>query len=90
MPTGRYKSRTYRRVYTRTPGARNVIHYVKRKPKIAKCAVCGKPLSGIPRERPYKMSTMAKTKKRPERPYGGVLCSKCTREKIKSEIKKNS
>ena len=46
-----------------------------------------KPLSGVPRERPAKMANMPKTLKRPERPYGGVLCSKCTRELLKERTR---
>ena len=59
----------------------------KNKKKIlrAKCAVCGVVLKGVLRETPTKMKNMAKTKKRPSRPFGGVLCSKCSREKIKNE-----
>jgi len=82
MPAGRFKSRTFRRVYVRTPGARTTLHYKKRKPKAAKCGSCGTILKGVPRERPYKMKNMLKTKKRPERPYGGVLCSKCMRRAV--------
>ncbi len=88
MPAGRYKSRTFRRVYTKTPGGRTVLHYSKRKPGKAKCASCGIQLAGVPRERPYKMQNMPKTKKRPERPYGGYLCSKCMRLKIIEGIRK--
>jgi len=33
------------------------------------------------------MRNMPKTKKRPERPFGGVLCSKCSREEIVSRIR---
>ena len=50
---------------------------------------CKAILKGVPRERPYKMRTMAKTKKRPERPYGGVLCSKCMREIFKEKARIN-
>lgn len=85
MVEGRRRSRSYRRVYKKTPGARNTIHYKPRKPKVAHCTICGNRLQGIPRERPYKMATIAKTKKRPERPYGGVLCSSCARHKIRQE-----
>lgn len=81
MVSGKHKSRSYRRVKVKTPGGRVVIHYRKRLPGKAKC-VCGKELHAVPRLRPYKMRKLAKTKKRPERPYGGVLCSKCMREKI--------
>jgi len=73
------KSRTYRRVLRKTPGGRVSLHLKKRKPKKAHCGKCGIDLKGVPRERPYKMKHMPKTMKRPERPYGGVLCSKCSR-----------
>jgi len=74
------KSRTYRRIPTTTPGGNDVVQYKKRKPSKAICGNCKKLLPGVPRERPVKMRTMAKTSKRPERPFGGVLCSACTRK----------
>ena len=58
------------------------MHYKKRNPKPAHCADCSGVLQAVPRGRPYKMQNMAKTKKRPERPYGGVLCSKCLRKEM--------
>jgi large subunit ribosomal protein L34e len=89
MPSqGRTKSRTYRRVFVKTPGGRTVMHYRKRKPGKAKCGVCGAFLPGTLRERPFKMRNIAKTKKRPERPYGGYLCSKCMRKKIIEQARK--
>ena len=81
------KSRTLRRIYVKaTKGVR--VHYKKRKPQKARCAECKAILKGIPRERPYKMRTLPKTKKRPSRPYAGVLCSKCLTKKIKESIRK--
>jgi len=88
MPAGRYKSRTLRRVFVKTPGSRTVLHYRKRKPKNAKCGSCGAVLKGVPRERPYKMKKMAKSKKRPSRIYGGNLCSGCARKKIIEKARK--
>lgn len=82
MPSGRHKSRTLRRVFVRTPGSRTVLRYRKRKPARALCAACKKPLAGVPRERPHKMQNMPKTAKRPERPFGGNLCSACSRKRI--------
>lgn len=82
---GRQKSRTYRRKHVRTPSG-TVLHYIKRKPKIAHCAICKKPLHGIPRGRPYQIKKITKTRRRPERPYPN-LCSKCMREKIKEELR---
>ncbi len=78
------KSRTFSKTQVRTPGGRVVTQYKKPKPAQAKCAMCGTPLKGVPRALPSKMQNMAKTKKRPERPYGGVLCSACMRKKMKA------
>ena len=85
MVSGMHKSRTFRRVFRKTPGGKTVLHYKLRNPKAAKCGTCGAVLKGVPRKRPVDMQNMPKTQKRPERPYGGVLCSKCTREKIKQQ-----
>ena len=63
--------------------------YRKRKPGKARCGACGRLLGGALRERPYKMRNIAKTKKRPERTYGGVLCSGCVRKKIIDKYIKN-
>ena len=82
MVSGMFKSRTFRRVKKSTPGGRNVTHFERRKPSKAICGGCGATLKGVPREIPTKMMNLSKTQKRPERPFGGVLCSKCTREVI--------
>lgn len=87
MVAGRHKSRSLRKVFVRTPGARTVIHRRKRKPQKAHCAGCKKVLPGVASERNYKMMTMPKTKKRPERPFAGMYCSRCMRLKIKETIK---
>ncbi len=82
MVEGKRKSRSVRKVFKRTPGTKVVVRYERRKPSKAKCGSCGKVLSGVPRLRPTQMQNTPKTKKRPERPYGGVLCSSCMRKKI--------
>lgn len=90
MVRGMFKSGSHRKVHVKTPGGRTAIQYRKRKPSKAVCGACGVDLKGVPRERPYKMQNMPKTAKRPERPFGGVLCSKCSRkfsiEKAKQRI----
>ena len=88
MVAGRFKSRTFRRISRKTPGGNVSLQYRKRKPAKAKCGACGALLAGVPRERPFKMQNMPKTAKRPERPFGGVLCSKCMRKKIKDSFRK--
>lgn len=87
MPEGSKRSRTFRRIYKKTPGGRNVLRYEKRKPRKARCSNCGTVLAGVPRVRDFKMQNMAKTKKRPSRAYGGVLCSKCTRNLLKQKAR---
>ncbi len=49
MPRPMYRSRSLRRVYVRLPGGETTIHYERRKPRQAVCAICGKPLNGVPR-----------------------------------------
>ena len=82
MVAGKYRARTFRRVKVKTPGGRVVVHFRKRKPAKAQCGVCGAELKGVPRVRALRLKSMTKSQKRPERPYGGVLCSRCMRQKI--------
>ena len=60
--------------------------YAKRRPKKPHCANCGKVLSGVASNSPYKVRKLSKTQKRPERPYGGVLCSACTRAELRKKL----
>lgn len=50
-----------------------------------KCAKCGKELHGISLRR---IRELSKSQKRVSRKYGGYLCTNCTREKIKQEVRK--
>lgn len=77
MPAPRYKSRSYKKVSKRISGNKTAIHYRRKKVSKHKCATCGALLNGVPRGRPAEMSKLAKTEKRPERPFGGYLCPKC-------------
>jgi len=58
----------------KTPGGRNVTHYEKRTSSRPRCAICGRPLSGID-------IAMVKTKhvrgSTVSRPYGGYVCHRC-------------
>lgn len=85
MPRPSRRSRTLRRVFRKVIKGVKLV-YEKRKPKLSHCGNCDAVLKGIPRERPYKMRTMNKSQKRPERMFGGNLCSKCARREI---IKRN-
>ena len=86
---GRFKSKkSLRMVFVKTPGGRTVAHFKKKKPSKHKCSNCGAELKGVPRERPYKRRTMPKSKKRPDRPFGGNLCSNCTRKRLIKKARK--
>jgi large subunit ribosomal protein L34e len=80
------RSRSLRRVTVKTPSGRTKTQYKQRKPSPAICAKCGAVLSGVPRETPIRLAKVAKTSRRPERPYGGVLCSKCSRKTILERV----
>ena len=87
MVQRRLRSRSLRKIYTKVPGGATVIHRKRRKHKSARCGSCGAVLKGMPHERPSKMRNLAKTKKRPQRPFGGVLCSRCMRMKITDSVR---
>jgi len=87
MPSGKHKSRTFRKVFVRTPGAKTVVHHRLRKPSRTKCGGCRKALSGVPRERPTLLKKIPRTARRPDRPYGGVLCSGCMRKTLVQKLR---
>ena len=82
MPAGKHKSKTFRKVFVKTPGGKTIIQHKKRKPSKSKCGSCGAILQGMVRARPRKMQNTSKASKKPSRPYGGNLCSQCMRKKI--------
>jgi len=82
MVAGNKKSGRFGRVHIKTPGGKTILRFKESTPKIAHCGKCGAPLHGIPRLRPAKFRNLPKSQKRPERPYGGMLCSRCARSTI--------
>ncbi len=87
MPRGMFKSGRLRKVFVKTPGGETHIHYRERKPGKAACGACGKNLAGVPHELPSAFRNLPKTAKRPERPFGGVLCSACMRMFFKNKAR---
>jgi len=82
MVEGRKKSRSMKRKTVITPGGRKIVHYTKGKPGKAQCGQCGRPLAGMPRVRETEMKQIPRSSRRPERPFGGNLCSICSRKEI--------
>ncbi len=87
MPRPSRRSRSWRIIHKKLPGGRLTIHYERRKPSAHECGRCHKPLAGTASALPYQLRKLAKTEKRPERPYGGVLCSACTRLLFKEKVR---
>lgn len=79
MAANKHRSRAQRRVFVKTPGGKTNLTFRTRKNARPTCGDCGAVLKGIPR---VSICKLTKTQRRPERPYGGVLCSKCTRKKM--------
>ncbi len=88
MPTGKYKSRTFRRVFTRMPSGKSKLTYKRRKPSKIHCNNCGQELHGVNTSIVTRLKNMPLTHKRPSRPFAGSLCSSCSREIIKESIRK--
>jgi large subunit ribosomal protein L34e len=83
MVEGAKRSRTLRRKNVTTPGGDRKITYHQRHNSPAKCGSCGSILKGVPRD----VSKLSKSQKKPERLYGGTLCSGCTRAEIKARVR---
>jgi len=90
MPRPRYRSRKLRRVKKKVSGGATKLRYIKKTPKIHKCAECKKELKGIPRLKATNAKHTPKTKKKSSRPYGGFLCGPCARKKLKKQARLNS
>lgn len=86
MPRPSQRSRSFIKRKVSTPGGKSSIHYVKKKPSKARCGSCKKPLHGVPTDFKANVKKLSKTQRRPERPYGGNLCSSCTKEVIRKKI----
>ncbi|QGA54535.1 50S ribosomal protein L34e [Sulfolobus sp. E5-1-F] len=84
MPKPALRSRSLRRIYMKLPSGKTVIHYERKKNDIAKCAICKKPLHGVKTNFLHKYS---KSEKRPERPFGGYLCSSCLAQLLKATVR---
>lgn len=84
-----YKNNTKSAIWkkVRVPSGESRLHIKRKKVNAAHCADCGKPLHGVPSKRPYEMRKLAKTEKRPQRAFGGVLCGNCVKDKVKAAVR---
>lgn len=87
MVAPRNRSRIKRHVFVRIPSGTTKIHYRQRKARRPHCSQCGSILAGVPTGTPRQMKTLTKSAKRPERPFGGKLCTICMRRFIIQETR---
>lgn len=85
MPRPAQRTRNFVKKKVTTPGGRITTHYVKKRSGVPKCGACGRELPGVARGSPAEVARLAKSERKPERPYGGNLCSPCTRKLLKSK-----
>ncbi len=81
------RSRSVKRLYRKMPGSRSRVIYRRRKHYIARDPLTFKELSGIPKNIKI-IRRGAKTLKRPERIYGGVLSPETLAMSIKLAVRK--
>lgn len=88
MTAPRYRTGTFKKSAKRLPGGRRTVHYKKKRPSKHVCAKCGRVLDAVPRGRPYEIRKLSKNQRKPNRPYGGNLCTNCTKQLFKEEARK--
>ncbi|MBS3095250.1 50S ribosomal protein L34e [Candidatus Woesearchaeota archaeon] len=71
-----------RKTFVKVGGSRIKVVMKKSMPGKAKCGSCRKELHGMPRISASRFRKIGLSEKRPNRPYGGNLCSKCMRMEI--------
>lgn len=85
MPLPKNRSNSVRKIKYKTPQGESRIRYRRRaKGKKSYCAISGKLLSGA-----NSLRSKAKSKKRPQRPFGGRLSPSVSRKVIKLRARLN-
>ena len=88
MPTPSQISRKGHVHIKKSPGKRYNRHFIEFRSSVARCAICGKPLHGVRSYENYRMKKLSKSKKRPNRYYGGNICVSCLRNKLIESVQR--
>lgn len=83
MVAPRNRSRSKKKVKTRTPGGKTVTHYKGKKTGRKKCSRCSSELGGTPSRTKTVLRRMSKSERIPSRPYAGVLCDSCVDDLVR-------
>ena len=84
MVAPRLRSRSLVKKKVKTPGGKRTIHYKKKASSFSKCGGCGRNLLGVPKKNHRKLTL---SQRKPNRPYGGSLCNRCTRALFKEKAR---
>ncbi|MBS3065384.1 MAG: 50S ribosomal protein L34e [DPANN group archaeon] len=76
-----------KKIRRRTPGGASIVAYKYKRHSAHKCGICKKELHGKPSGRNAYVSNLSKSQRTVERPFGGMLCSKCSRNIISLKAK---
>lgn len=87
MVAPRLRSRSTKRLQRRTATRKGVAIYKAKRVSRAVCADCGNYMNAVPNRSVVGMRKLAKTEKRPERVFGGVLCHNCVERILKQKIR---
>jgi len=79
MPAWRHRTARYRKRAVRTVKGTRIL-YGERCSRPASCAMCGRPLAGVPKGK--RARRVPRSSRRPNRPFGGYLCPSCARREI--------
>ncbi len=69
-----------KKVKIRSPSGNAMLRRRRERVAAAKCANCKSPLHGLQRKTQSGFKKLSLSERRPERPYGGCLCSNCSRD----------
>lgn len=83
------RSNSVKKVRIKLPSGSLTTHFKKEKPSRTKCKECGSEVHGLPRLKPVRYSNLNKSARTISRKYGGELCSRCSRERIKKNFRVN-
>lgn len=76
----RHRTKSLKKIRRRIPSGKIVVQYKHKKHSKHVCAICKEILHGRPRGRPAEIKKLAKSKRAPTRPFGGMLCPRCSRK----------
>ncbi|MEM3442737.1 MAG: 50S ribosomal protein L34e [Candidatus Bathyarchaeia archaeon] len=86
MPKPSQRTRSRKRVNKTLPGGSEKTYYKKETGTPPHCHLCGRPLSGVPRNQ-SELRKLNKSRKRIWRPFGGQVCGNCLKTALSKAVR---